>query len=260
MSYNMSIVKVKEEKVGEVLMVLDDSSSKRKFVIEEEKPEIISRSPIKFREFASVANMEASASKRPKLLANGRKVVKPEEKLATKKTVTAERKLVTAGKNLVTTQEKVVTEKAMVNIAGHCIHYQMSGGAFFLEKAAVMSVLKGKSVNGDIATERIGDVEFVSLKSFESAVKESGCDVAFKGSLLSRIVELDALNEEVLSTNSNVVVEKHSDENGGSVTRRPHRRRGDPRRRTVCSSVKVYGVDLGYRLVLQDFIFKTIIS
>ena len=229
-------------------MILDESPSKRKFEIEEEKPKIISRSPIKFREFASVANMEASASKRPRLVANGRKVVKSEEKLATKKMVTAERKLVTTQEKVVTNQEKVVTEKATVNILGYRIHYQMSGGAFFLEKAAVFTMLKGKRV-GAIATERIGDCEFVSLKSLETVLKESEIEAFFKTSLLTRIVELDALNEEVNSTNSNVVVEKHSDENGGNVTRRPHRRRnGDPRRRTVCSSVKVLGVDLGYRL------------
>ena len=59
---------------------------------------------------------------------------------------------------------------------------------------------------------------------------------------------LNALNEEVLSTKSNVVVDKYSDESGGiNVTRRPHRRRGDPRRRTVCSSVRVFEVDVGYR-------------
>ena len=63
-----------------------------------------------------------------------------------------------------------------------------------------------------------------------------------------RIAELNALNEEVLSTKSNVVVDKYSDESGGiNVTRRPHRRRGDPRRRTVCSSVRLFEVDVGYR-------------
>ena len=62
-----------------------------------------------------------------------------------------------------------------------------------------------------------------------------------------RIAELNALNEEVLSTKSNVVVDKYSDESAGNVTRRPHRRRGDPRRRTVCSSVRVFEVDVGYR-------------
>ena len=44
-------------------------------------------------------------------------------------------------------------------------------------------------------------------------------------------------------------VDRYSDAAGGgegNVTRRPHRRRADPRR-TVCSSVRVLDVDVGYR-------------
>ena len=188
-------VKVKQEEEEEdALMVLPDlSSAKRKFEIEEEKPEI-ARSPIKFREFASVANMEASASKRPKLVTGVKKLVTTDKKVVTteKKAVTVEQCPGNKKYGKETEKQQKVVEKAMADIVGHPVHYQMSGGAFYLEKAAVLAMLNGKRINGtttDIFTERIGDVEFVSLKSLESAVKKDGApckDIAFNASLLSR--------------------------------------------------------------------------
>ena len=99
-------VGVKEEVEGESVMpmvVTTDSPAKRK--IDEEKTE--ARSPIKFREFASVANMEASASKRPKVAAEK---VEPEDCLAGKATDKAQK----------------VVEKATVDVIGHTIHYRVS--------------------------------------------------------------------------------------------------------------------------------------
>ena len=209
-------IMVKEEEEEDALMVLpdlmmeDDSSAKRKFEIEEEKPDI-SGSPIKFREFASVANMEASASKRPKLVTTEKKLVSekgPKLVTAEEKQVTTDRKLVTEngqqgevnekcpgskkdGKETEKKEQKTI-EKAMVDIIGHTIHYKMSGGSFYLEKATVLAMLNSKKNSGagkEIARERIGNVEFVSLKSLESAVRYSAKtyeDVAFKPSLLSR--------------------------------------------------------------------------
>ena len=191
-------IMVKEEE-EDALMVLpdlmmeDDSSAKRKFEIEEEKPDI-SGSPIKFREFASVANMEASASKRPKLVTGVKNLVTPDKKVVTteKKAVTVEQCPGNKKYGKETEKQQKVVEKAMADIVGHPVHYQMSGGAFYLEKAAVLAMLNGKRINGtttDIFTERIGDVEFVSLKSLESAVKKDGAtceDNAFNASLLSR--------------------------------------------------------------------------
>ena len=196
-SFNMSAVtsapfvgvKVKEEGVGDALMV--ELSPKKKFEIGEEKPQIVSRSPIKFREFASVANMEASASKRPKLVTSGNKVVTSERKM-----VTTERKVVKRDQEkgpggdedgMETSQQQRVVGKAMVDIVGHQIHYQMSRGEFYLEKVAVVSMLDdGKRIGPEI----IGGVEFVSLRSLESALKEDGAlcdgDAAFKESLLNR--------------------------------------------------------------------------
>ena len=134
---------------------------------------------------------------------NGPKLVKAEEKQ-----VTTDRKLVTEngqqgevnekcpgskkdGKETEKKEQKTI-EKAMVDIIGHTIHYKMSGGAFYLEKATVLAMLNSKKNSGagkEIARERIGNVEFVSLKSLESAVRYSAKtyeDVAFKPSLLSR--------------------------------------------------------------------------
>ena len=190
-------IKVKEEEEATMvvlpdLMEDDSSSAKRKFEIEEEKKPEITGSPIKFREFASVSNMEASASKRPKLVTTEKKVVTTEKKLATENGEQRKLKEKYPGSKIVgkeSEKQQKVVEKAMVNIVGYSIHYQMSGGVFYLEKAAVVAMLNGKGVPGEFDTERIGDVEFVLLKSLESAVKDSAqCedDAAFKSSLLSR--------------------------------------------------------------------------
>ena len=85
----------------------------------------------------------------------------------------------------------------------------MMRGSFYLEKNAVAAMLNSKKSGSaeEIVTEQIEDADFVSLKSLASAVKDGGG--AFESSLLSRIAELAALNEEVLSTKSNVVVDRY---------------------------------------------------
>ena len=107
-------LKVKDEGEPVVPMVVTtDSPAKRK--IDEGKTE--ARSPIKFREFASVANMEASASKRPKVAAEKREEegVEPEDSTTgTKET----------GKE--TDKAQKVVEKATVDVIGHVIHYRVS--------------------------------------------------------------------------------------------------------------------------------------